>query len=107
MFKLKLRTWQLTVSLLVVSVGTIFLHWQTLPPEIPLWISRPWGIDQLSGKYGIFWIPGLILTFQIVGMIFAKLLKSDIFLVSIILVTVGVSQIVCTLAFIRIIMMIT
>ena len=107
MFKLKLRTWQLTVSLLVICLGTIFIQWQTLPPEIPLWLSRPWGVDQLSGKYGVFWIPSLILSLQLVGIFLARLLKSDSFLVILILVTNGVSQVICTIAFIRIMTLIT
>lgn len=106
MFKLKLRTWQLTVSLLVICFGTIALHWQLLPPEIPLWIGRPWGVDQLTSKLGVFWIPGLILFFQLIGTLFTKILKSDKFLISLILITIGVSQAVCTLAFIRIVTLI-
>lgn len=106
MFKLKLRSWQLMISLLVICFGTIVLHWRSLPPEIPLWIGRPWGVDQLTGKLGVFWIPGLILFFQLLGFLFAKILKSDKFLVSTILITIGISQVVCTLAFIRIITLI-
>lgn len=107
MFKLKLRSWQLTVSLLVICLGSILLQWELLPPEIPLWIGRPWGMDQLTGKLGVFWIPGLILVFQFMGVLLAKLLKSDKFLVSLILITIGIAQAVCTLAFIRIITLIT
>lgn len=107
MFKIKLRTWQINISLLVICLGTIAIHWQTLPPEIPLWLGRPWGVDQLSGKYGIFWIPGLILFFQLVGTFLAKILKSDTFLVILILLTLTVSQVICTLSFIRIVTLIT
>lgn len=106
MFKLKLKTWQLTVSLLVICLGTIALHWKTLPPKIPLWIGRPWGIDQLSERYGIFWLPFLILLFQLTSITFSKLLKSDSFLSSLMLITSSVAQVVCALAFIRIITLI-
>jgi hypothetical protein len=88
-------------------MGTIFLHWQTLPREIPLWINRPWGIDQLAGKWEIFWIPTIILVIQFIGMVSVKLFRSDTFLSTLSLVTISISQVVCTLALIRIIALVS
>lgn len=37
----------------------ILIRWRFLPPEIPLFYSRPWGQDQLAQKVLIFILPGI------------------------------------------------
>jgi hypothetical protein len=39
------------------SLAAIVLRWGKLPPVIPLWYSRPWGIDQLAQPIWIFILP--------------------------------------------------
>lgn len=57
------KNWILTLvpkfvlSLLFISILTTVLEWNKLPPLIPLWFSRPWGIDQLAPRTYIFILP--------------------------------------------------
>lgn len=37
----------------------IFLVWSRLPPELPLFYSRPWGKEQLTNPAGLWLLPGL------------------------------------------------
>ncbi len=32
----------------VIGTGTLIWHWRLLPPQVPLWYSRPWGNDRLA-----------------------------------------------------------
>lgn len=51
------------IALFILSVGLLIWRFPVLPPEVPLWFSRPWGADQLASHYwlillpvsGIFW----------------------------------------------------
>jgi hypothetical protein len=41
----------------ICSIAAIVLRWNTLPPLIPLWYSRPWGTDQLAQPIWLFILP--------------------------------------------------
>ncbi len=41
----------------ITSLSAIALRWNNLPPMVPLWYSRPWGIDQLASPYWLFILP--------------------------------------------------
>lgn len=32
-------------------------YWNSLPPSIPLWFSRPWGLERLASLFWIFLLP--------------------------------------------------
>ncbi|OGG11642.1 hypothetical protein A2Z00_01125 [Candidatus Gottesmanbacteria bacterium RBG_13_45_10] len=41
----------------VLSILAILWRWHLLPPAIPLWYSRPWGIDQLAPPIWLLVLP--------------------------------------------------
>jgi len=41
----------------IVMILTFGLRFSTLPPQIPLFYSKPWGEDQLSDSWLIFIMP--------------------------------------------------
>ncbi len=45
------------LALFVLSVAMLIWRWQSLPPQVPLWFSRPWGADQLASPYWLFLLP--------------------------------------------------
>ena len=49
----------LVVSFLLVAVSalTVYLTLSSLPPEIPLWYTKPWGPLRLSSPAGLYIIP--------------------------------------------------
>lgn len=61
---------------ILFSFLVIALKWRVLPPQIPLFYSRPWGEDQLAGKEMIFLIPvasfGISLINEILARVFFK-----------------------------------
>jgi len=74
---IKLINW----LVILFSFLVIALKWRALPPQIPLFYSRPWGEDQLAGKEMIFLIPvasfGISLINEILARVFLK--KLDLF----------------------------
>jgi len=61
---------------ILFSFLVIGVKWRALPPQIPLFYSRPWGEDQLAGKEMIFLIPitsfGISLINEILTKVFFK-----------------------------------
>jgi hypothetical protein len=51
----------LTFSFLIAQLGLILFFWKKLPPEVPLFYSRPWGKEQLVNPRFLFLLPGLTL----------------------------------------------
>lgn len=56
-----LTTTQLNLILLTAQIVIIASVWRFLPPEIPLFYSRPWGQDQLVFYPGIALLPTICL----------------------------------------------
>jgi len=58
-------------------VGQIFMilaFWRWLPPELPLFYSRPWGKEQLTTPIGLFIVPAFSLLVLVVNLILVSLL---------------------------------
>lgn len=45
------------IVLFVLSLIIFAWRYQTLPPLVPLWYSRPWGIDQLAHPLWLLLLP--------------------------------------------------
>lgn len=39
------------------SLIMIIMRWKLLPPAVPLWYSRPWGVEQLARPFWLFLLP--------------------------------------------------
>ncbi len=68
----KTSTFTLAISFLLVlaSALVVYLTLSSLPPEVPLWYTLPWGAERLSSPKGLYVIPAagvvaLILNFLV------------------------------------------
>ena len=41
----------------IASLAILLVKWKTLPPEVPIFYSRPWGADQLGNPLWLFLLP--------------------------------------------------
>ncbi len=48
---------KLVFLLFVSSIVLILWRWRQLPPQVPLFYSRPWGADQLAHPLWLFLLP--------------------------------------------------
>lgn len=46
---------------LIFNLGFLIFNFPQLPPQIPLFYSRPWGEEQLAQKGQLFLLPGISL----------------------------------------------
>jgi len=59
---------QLGFSLLVIQLIIVALFWRKLPPQVPLFYSRPWGGEQLVTPTRLLILP--IISLLIIGVNF-------------------------------------
>ncbi len=46
-----------SLFIVIIEAGTILANWKRLPPEVPLFYSRPWGEAQLAPVNTLFILP--------------------------------------------------
>lgn len=46
-----------SVILCVLTVCIPLFYWKNLPPAIPLWFSRPWGLERLASTFWLYLPP--------------------------------------------------
>lgn len=98
------------VSLIIALLTFFFLivQFNRLPPELPLFYSRPWGDEQLGKPSHLFVLPGgaffILLINSYLGFLFSEqeLLLSKILLISSVIVSI-----ISFIALFKIIMLVT
>ena len=97
--------WVIAVSGTVVGFGMLWAYRKILPPQIPLWYSRPWGEEQLAKPSSLAIVPiGIILAALTVEVI-RRWVRDEV-LVKICLVCAITAEVILTLGMLRIIMLI-
>jgi hypothetical protein len=68
---------RLGIAFLIGQILIIFSAWRYLPPQIPLFYSRPWGEEQLVNPLGIFILPGLSLGFLLINLVITMTISRE------------------------------
>lgn len=80
--------WVITISrrlaLFSITVSVILLLWRygSLPPLVPLWYSKPWGVDRLSHPLWLTLLPIGSLMILIINTITSRILTRDMLIFS-------------------------
>lgn len=97
-----------TLILLGGQILIISLFWRTLPPQIPLFYSRPWGKEQLASPSGLIILPLLsLVVFSINSILSSFIFKEEKFISMLLTLTSGVFGLLCFLTLIKIVILIT
>lgn len=92
-----------TYSSIVLCILTLcipFIYWNRLPPLIPLWFSRPWGLERLTSVFGLYLPPLSALCWLTVSIgVSIRLLKEHLVFSQLLSV---VTLIICTMSFITV-----
>lgn len=73
--------WQWLIAAVAVasSLGIWYAFGRSLPPEIPVFYSLPWGEDQLTGSWGLLIPLGLVIGIAVLfPMIITKVKKDEV-----------------------------
>ncbi len=71
-------TSKLIVVFFVLSILIIAWRWSLLPPQVPLWYSKPWGDDRLAHPFWLFLLPLGSLFWYSIGVIVSIYLTSTL-----------------------------
>lgn len=83
--KLKIlkKNWMFSVASIAVlislfiSFGLLAFFRNTLPPNVPLWFGRPWGVDQLTKPLWLIMLPVSALLVYIINTIISIFLLTQ------------------------------
>ena len=92
---------------IITSILAICITWSKLPPLVPLWYSRPWGVDQLAPSIFLFILPISSLIIHFINMLLSMYVTTEylIFSQSLFLSSLIVSALSC-IAVIKIIFLV-
>lgn len=103
-----IRLWQVIVAVMagVIVAGVVWAIGDKLPPQIPLFYSRPWGEEQLSPPLGMVWPIGVVASAVGLSWVVDKL-KVDKILAAFVAGAGLVAEVIVVMGIIRIILIIT
>lgn len=95
-------------SLLFLAISSILLliFWRQLPPQIPLFYSLPWGIEQLSSPLRLLLFPLSILAAIILTILTNKFVAKELVLLLIVDITDALFSFMACLSLIKIILLV-
>lgn len=98
----------LTILLIVFSFSFFIFHFSQLPPEVPLFYSRPWGQEQLALNWQLVILPFSALFFFILNFLLAsKLYQQYPLLAQTLVWSSTIFSLLTTITLVRIIILIT
>ena len=100
---------QRTVLLLsLLSIILLVFVWQRLPPEVPLWYSRPWGESQLANSLWLFLLPlGSVFWFMVSLLCSVYLTKNHLTFTQILFLSTVVTSMLSCITLVQIVFLIT
>jgi len=100
---------QRTVLLLsLLSIILLVFVWQRLPPEVPLWYSRPWGESQLANSLWLFLLPlGSVFWFMVSLLCSVYLTKDHLTFTQILFLSTVVTSMLSCITLVQIVFLIT
>lgn len=61
----------------VIGLVCIGIFWNKLPAQVPIWYSKPWGVERLASSALLFLLPGSCIIFTVINMILASYLTIE------------------------------
>jgi hypothetical protein len=94
------------IAIILIAVAAIAVFWSKLPPQIPLFFSKPRGETQLAPTYMIFIPLGISLILLFINSIFSQALNNFSLLRQMIILGAVTGCILAAITVIRIILLV-
>jgi len=72
----------ISLLFIVIMGGFFFIFHRQLPPQVPLFYSRPWGERQLVSPLTLLFLPSLSLAVLIINILISRFLMAYPFLIN-------------------------
>lgn len=95
------------IGSILLTLLFLLIYWQKLPPQVPLFYSKPWGEEQLVSPIYLSLPSGISVTFLVVNTFFASLLPENIFLKRILVIGAVLASILSAITIIHIVLLIS
>ncbi len=96
------------ILFLVISLIVLFLKFNNLPPQIPLYYSLPWGANQLASVTSIFILPISSIIILLINNLLAVFFTKSVRLISLLLIiTSAIYSLFATISLIQIIYLVS
>lgn len=66
----------------MLSLAVIIWRFKALPPQVPLWYDKPWGMDQLAGPLWLFILPAGSLVVYFINILLSVYFSADLLIFS-------------------------
>lgn len=88
----------------LLSVLSLIIKWQNLPPQVPLFYSKPWGSEQLAPKSFLWFLPILAVVIWLLDLALIRtFLKNNEFLSRILAVFGALTAILVSITLVKIV----
>lgn len=102
--KILTARFRLAFIICVVQLVILFSFWQRLPPQVPLFYSRPWGTNQLTSPLGLLTLPGLSVAIILINLLIGRFIdQKEILMKQIISTAALVFNLLCLITLVQII----
>lgn len=81
------QIFQLAMVVWLIEVLLIIIVWTFLPPQVPLFYTRPWGEEQLVHPANLFILPGLGLLVSLINLFILSFVPKEEKLINQILIS--------------------
>ncbi len=95
----------MTAAFVAITAGLTAIFWNQIPPQIPIFYSKPWGEAQLGTPLWLWAATGVTIVLGLLGFVAAKKI-SDLVLCYMVTCSILVAQTVLTLGILRILMLV-
>lgn len=99
---------QLSFLFLTGQLVVLLFFWPRLPPQVPLFYSRPWGKEQLTAPIGLLILPVISFLVTLINLAAASLMPKEEKLISQLLVLFGaIFSFLCLVTLFKIVILTT
>jgi vacuolar-type H+-ATPase subunit I/STV1 len=99
--------WAMTAMVVAIGIGIWLVLAKSLPSQLPLFYSRPWGEEQLAGS-SVLWLPlAIAIMVAVLVTLVTRKLRLEKVLAAMLIAAGTITEVILLLAVLRIVVLVT